>query len=337
MTDGEGGRIGGRRPYGFTGGILAALALGAILCTASVRAQSPTPPVATPPPASGAAAAPPPVAPPGIAPAQSTPVASPAAPPMEEPKSPPPVSDALLPSALPRDLSPWGMFLSAVTIVKMVIVGLAFASLATWTVWLAKTIELWNARRAARQGLEVLASVTSLRAAEKELAQTRSPVARFVAAAAGEADRSDGLAPEGVKERAATLLSRIETQAGRAIARGTGVLATIGATAPFVGLFGTVWGIMDSFIGISKTNTTNLAVVAPGIAEALLATAMGLLAAIPAVVMYNAFARAITGYRAQLGDAAAEVLRHLSRDLDRDAAPGQKEEAPIVPMRRPAE
>jgi biopolymer transport protein ExbB len=77
--------------------------------------------------------------------------------------------------------------------------------------------------------------------------------------------------------------------------------------------------------------------VAPGIAEALLATAMGLLAAIPAVVMYNAFARAITGYRAQLGDAAAEVLRHLSRDLDRDAAPGQKEEAPIVPIRRPAE
>ncbi len=122
-----------------------------------------------------------------------------------------------------------------------------------------------------------------------------------------------------MKDRAASLLSRIEAQAGRAIARGTGVLATIGATAPFVGLFGTVWGIMDSFIGISKTNTTNLAVVAPGIAEALLATAIGLFAAISAVVMYNAFARGITGYRAMLGDVAAEVLRHLSRDLDRDA------------------
>ncbi|MGH7185064.1 MAG: tonB-system energizer ExbB, partial [Pseudomonadota bacterium] len=207
----------------------------------------------------------------------------------------------------------------------------------TWTVWLAKTIELWRARRLARRGLEVLASAKSLRAAEKELAQTHSPVARFIAAAAGEAERSDGFAPEGVKERAAILLSRIEAQAGRAIARGTGVLATIGATAPFVGLFGTVWGIMDSFIGISKTNTTNLAVVAPGIAEALLATAMGLFAAIPAVVMYNAFARAITGYRAQLGDAAAEVLRHLSRDIDRDAAPPQKEDAPVVALRRPAE
>ncbi len=183
----------------------------------------------------------------------------------------------------------------------------------------------------------MLARAKSLRAAEKEFSRTRSPAARFVAAAAGEADRSNSLAPEGVKDRAAILLSRIEAQAGRAIARGTGVLATIGATAPFVGLFGTVWGIMDSFIGISKTNTTNLAVVAPGIAEALLATAMGLFAAIPAVVMYNAFARAIAGYRAQLGDAAAEVLRHLSRDLDREASPGQPEGAPVVPLRRPAE
>ena len=246
----------------------------------------------------------------------------------------------MLASALPRDLSPWGMFLNAVLPVKLVMVGLAFASLATWTVWLAKTLELWNAKRLARRGLEVLASATSLRAAEKELAkqpqQARSPLARFVAAAVGEADRSEGLASEGVKDRAATLLSRIEAQAGRVILRGTGVLATIGATAPFVGLFGTVWGIMDSFIGISKTNTTNLAVVAPGIAEALLATAMGLIAAIPAVVMYNGFARAITGYRAQLGDAAAEVLRHLSRDLDREDFP-RKEAAPVVRLRQTVE
>ena len=257
---------------------------------------------------------------------------------MEEPKSSPRLTDALLPSALPRDLSSWGMFkLSAVPIVKAVMVGLVFASLVTWTVWLAKTIELWIARRAARQGLEVLANAKSLRAAEKELAQMRSPVARFVAAAVGEADRSNGLAPEGVKDRAAILLSRIEAQAGRAIARGTSVLATIGATAVFVGLFGAVWGIMDSFIGISKTNTTNLAVVAPGIAEALLATAMGLFAAIPAVVMYNAFARAITGYRAQLGDAAAEVLRHLSRDLDRDVSSRQGGDAPVISLRQSAE
>jgi biopolymer transport protein ExbB len=112
-------------------------------------------------------------------------------------------------------------------------------------------------------------------------------------------------------------LSRIEAHAGRRMVKGTSVLATIGSTAPFVGLFGTVWGIMKSFIGISQAQTTNLAVVAPGIAEALLATAIGLVAAIPAVVVYNVFARSIGGYKALLSDASAEVMRHLSRDLDR--------------------
>ena len=101
--------------------------------------------------------------------------------------------------------------------------------------------------------------------------------------------------------------------------RGTGILASIGSTAPFVGLFGTVWGIMTSFVGIAKTQTTNLAVVAPGIAEALLATAIGLVAAIPAVVIYNVFARAISGYRQLLADASAEVRRLVSRDLDFEA------------------
>ena len=91
------------------------------------------------------------------------------------------------------------------------------------------------------------------------------------------------------------------------------MLATIGATAPFVGLFGTVWGIMNSFIGISKSQTTNLAVVAPGIAEALLATALGLAAAIPAVVIYNVFSRQIAGYRDLVGDASAEIMRWVSR------------------------
>jgi biopolymer transport protein ExbB len=325
-------RQAGGRLHDFARTILATLALGAILCAAPTLAQMSAPaqdaaPAAAPPPAAGAAVAPP----------DPAPAAVNAAPPAEASNPPPHVMDALLPSALPRDLSPWGMFLTAVPIVKAVMVGLAFASLVTWTVWLAKTIELWKAKRLARQCLEVLATAKSLRAAETELAQTPSPVARFVAAAVDEADRSNGLAPEGVKDRAAILLSRIEAQVGRAIARGTSVLATIGATAVFVGLFGAVWGIMDSFIGISKTNTTNLAVVAPGIAEALLATAMGLIAAIPAVVMYNSFARAITVYRAQLGDAAAEVLRHLSRDLDRDAAPRHKEDAEVVPLRHSAE
>ena len=131
------------------------------------------------------------------------------------------------------------------------------------------------------------------------------------------------LPAEGVKERIAAQLERIEAAAGRKISRGTGVLATIGATAPFVGLFGTVWGIMNSFIGISKAHTTNLAVVAPGIAEALLATALGLVAAIPAVVIYNVLRARIAGLSRALGDAAAEILRLVSRDLDR-AAPARQ-------------
>jgi biopolymer transport protein ExbB len=332
---------------GFKAAIPAAV-LAVFFCGGPVLAQpAPQPGPRATLPAGGSPVSPAEAVPSANAPAPAPQASAPttSAGPSAEAASPPPrLAEALLPSALPRDLSPWGMFLTARVPVKLVMIGLAFASLATWTVWLAKTIELWSAKRLARRGLAVLANATSLRAAEKLLAQQqgRAPMARFATAAAGEAGRSDGLAPEGIKDRAATLLSRIEAQAGRGIMRGTGVLATIGATAPFVGLFGTVWGIMDSFIGISKTNTTNLAVVAPGIAEALLATAMGLIAAIPAVVMYNAFARAITSYRAQLGDAAAEVLRHLSRDLDRETslqreACPQKDAAPVVPLRESAE
>jgi len=102
-------------------------------------------------------------------------------------------------------------------------------------------------------------------------------------------------------------------------------LASVGSVSPYVGLFGTVWGIMNSFIGIAKSQTTNLAVVAPGIAEALLATALGLVAAIPAVVIYNVFARSIAGYKAQVADASAQVLLLVSRDLDPQASPAQAE------------
>ncbi len=240
---------------------------------------------------------------------------------------------------LPHDLSPWGMFLAADIIVKVVMIGLAFASVVTWTVWLAKSLELFTARRRAQKQLMILASEDSLATAKAGFTGAKGAVAQMVAAAAGELERSASLSSEGIKERAAALIARIEARAGREMNRGTGALATIGATAPFVGLFGTVWGIMNSFIGISKTNTTNLAVVAPGIAEALLATAIGLVAAIPAVMIYNVFARSIATYRATLGDAAAEILRHLSRDLDRTAADAATDEADwrVVGMRQSAE
>jgi biopolymer transport protein ExbB len=220
---------------------------------------------------------------------------------------------------LPRDLSPWGMFLNADVVVKAVMVGLAFASLITWTVALAKGLEVMMAKRRLRRGLRVLVQARSLAEAGKQL-NARHTVAALIEAALAEVELSaDAADKEGIKERVALRLSRIEAEAGRRMTRGTGALATIGATAPFVGLFGTVWGIMNSFIGISKQHTTNLAVVAPGIAEALLATALGLFAAIPAVVIYNMFSRSIAAYRALYGDCTAEVLRLLSRDLDREA------------------
>jgi biopolymer transport protein ExbB len=217
---------------------------------------------------------------------------------------------------LPVDLSPWGMFQSADVVVKAVMIGLAAASVVTWTVWLAKTVELAAARRQVRRALETLEAADSLSAAALRLGGEAATVPALVRAAVGEVRHSADLPGEGIKERVVSRLERLEAAAGRAMTRGTGVLATIGATAPFVGLFGTVWGIMNSFIGISKAQTTNLAVVAPGIAEALLATALGLVAAIPAVVIYNVFARSISGYRLQLGDASAAILRLLSRELD---------------------
>jgi biopolymer transport protein ExbB len=210
--------------------------------------------------------------------------------------------------SIPRDLSPWGMFL---------MVGLAFASVITWTVLLAKGIEVWSAKRKARVGLAHLAKARSLSQAAEFSGEGEDDVNLLVAEALHEVRMSSDAGVDGLKERIASRLERQEAASRQRIVRGIGVLATIGATAPFVGLFGTVWGIMDSFIGISKTQTTNLAVVAPGIAEALLATAMGLVVAIPAVVIYNAFSRWIAGYRAQLGDASAALLRLVSRDLDR--------------------
>lgn len=223
--------------------------------------------------------------------------------------------DTSISAQLPHDLSPWGMFMAADWVVKAVMIGLAFASVVTWTVWLVKTFELLFVQRRLRVALRGFLGSASLDEARR--VAPSGPAGAMLRASDLEIMRSGDLPAEGIKERVSISLGRIEVAAGRAITRGTGLLATIGATAPFVGLFGTVWGIMNAFIGISKAQTTNLAVVAPGIAEALLATAIGLVAAIPAVVIYNHFSRQVSGYRVLMGDAAAEVLRLLSRDLDR--------------------
>jgi biopolymer transport protein ExbB len=229
----------------------------------------------------------------------------------------------LAPAMLPHDLSPWGMFLSADVVVQGVMIGLFFASIVTWTIGLAKSLELLAAHGSLRRSLAAVSTEATLAGALAQLQGRRSGLLkRMLDAATAELRQSrDAPSVAGIKERVASHLARIETAAGRSIIRGTGVLATIGSTAPFVGLFGTVWGIMNSFVGISKAQTTNLAVVAPGIAEALLATAIGLIAAIPAVIIYNQFVRWTAGYRQLAGDASAQVQRLVSRDLDRMSAP----------------
>jgi biopolymer transport protein ExbB len=235
----------------------------------------------------------------------------------------PPGDTAIAIGALPRDLSPWGMFLNADIIVKVVMLGLLFASLVTWTVWLAKNIELLRAMRCGRAALSILNGSRSLAEAGSRLNSSAAsePVARLLRTAAQEVQASPHPDRDALKERISWLLERVEAAASRRIGRGMGLLASIGATAPFVGLFGTVWGIMNSFIGISNAHTTNLAVVAPGIAEALLATALGLFAAIPAVVIYNMFSRQIGGYRAMLADGSALVMRLVSRDCEQVRLP----------------
>jgi biopolymer transport protein ExbB len=214
---------------------------------------------------------------------------------------------------LPRNLSPWGMFLNADLVVKGVMVGLALASLVTWTVWLAKTIELRSAKRLALRRIRMLEAGGGLGEAVRACGGKRDAVAQLVSSTAREAELSEDIVDDGFRERVALRLERVEAAMTQRVSRGAGILATIGATAPFVGLFGTVWGIMNAFIGISESQTTNLAVVAPGIAEALLATALGLVAAIPAVVIYNHLARVIAGYRTLLGDASAQLLLMVSR------------------------
>ncbi|MBZ9757578.1 tonB-system energizer ExbB [Mesorhizobium sp. ESP6-5] len=292
--------------HGLLAALVASLVLGATGATAQEQPAGSSPAVEAP-----------------AAPAQAAPAAMAPAQPAGQPSATAPAEAApagAMDLNLPHDLSPWGMFKAADIIVKAVMTGLAFASLVTWTIWLAKSLEIFGGKLRLRRAVRAIGDAATLKQASRALDRGGDPGALLVRAAEEEAALSanalDHVGGDGLKERVSSRLSRIEAAASRRMSRGTGLLATIGSTAPFVGLFGTVWGIMNAFIGISQAQTTNLAVVAPGIAEALLATAMGLVAAIPAVVIYNVFARSIAGYRQILADASAGVERLVSRDLD---------------------
>jgi biopolymer transport protein ExbB len=226
----------------------------------------------------------------------------------------------------PHDLSVWTMFVNADIVVKVVMLGLLAASVGTWTVLIAKTIELNRARRRVRHSIEQLQEARGLAEARLALGSTDPLAGALIAEALREFRLSSDLsASGGLKERVASSFAELERAEGLSVRRGTGLLASVGSTGPFVGLFGTVWGIMNSFIGISKAQTTNLAVVAPGIAEALLATAIGLFAAIPAVLIYNHLVRQTGAYLELVSNLSGELLRVVSRDLDRGA-----QQAPAV-------
>ena len=289
--------------------------------TTSSLAQQQTAPAAQQAPAlSQAPAIPAQAVPPLQAPVPSAAAQSAAAPVASDASAVPADGGKLLKSTAValRELSPWSMFLSADVLVKAVMIGLAFASLVTWTIFIAKMIELSVIQRKLRRALAMTSDARSLAEAQFALGSKGSVLSALLSAAMREARLSAGISSDsGIKERAASSFAEIVRAEARRVRLGMGVLATIGATSPFVGLFGTVWGIMNSFIGISKSQTTNLAVVAPGIAEALLATALGLVAAIPAVIIYNHFARVTKGYLELVGRASGAAGRLLSRDLDR--------------------
>lgn len=220
-----------------------------------------------------------------------------------------------------------GMFMGADIVVKAVILLLLAASVATWSVWIVKAIDIKGALRRLTDQVSCLEDAQTLEEAARRIESLRGGERSLIFSALEEraitAQRTvlHAGSCDGIKERVISRLDRLEARAAQGKYKGLGLLATVGATAPFIGLFGTVWGIMNSFIGISATQTTTLAVVAPGIAEALLATALGLVAAIPAVVLYNLSTRQITVYRTTLRDASAAVLRLLSRDLECEPAP----------------
>ena len=286
----------------FQASLAAALMLAAAWLVSPVSAQTQTQPAAP-----AQATAQPAAASPAPAPAAAPAAAAPAA-----------KADTAAIAPAMKELSPWVMFMSADVIVKAVMIGLAFASLMTWTVLIAKSIELSVASGRLRSALKKISEARSLAEAQMALGTKEGILPSFLAAALREARMSAGLSSDaGIKERAASSFSEIVRAEARRIRIGMGVLATIGSTSPFVGLFGTVWGIMNSFIGISKSQTTNLAVVAPGIAEALLATAIGLVAAIPAVIIYNHFSRVTKSYLELVSRASGAAGRLLSRDLDR--------------------
>jgi biopolymer transport protein ExbB len=261
---------------------------------------------------------------PAPAPAAATAPAADVAPPAADPAEP-----LVVGGESHGKMTPASMFMDSDLVVKTVMIGLVLASIFTWVLLLIKMFEFGALNRRTDRFLETFRQTRTIADMRKVATSDEfdgNPLADMAAAATDEIElsRQAGLTVTGDHSDAA--LVRIQAavgavQAGLAkrLSGGQQFLASTGATAPFIGLFGTVYGIMNSFIGIANTNTTNLAVVAPGIAEALLATGIGLFAAIPAVIFYNYFNTRISAYGTRSDGFSAELTNAISRNLDKGA------------------
>lgn len=218
----------------------------------------------------------------------------------------------------PDRLNPVKLFLDADIVVQLVMIGLILASIWTWMIIVSFVLRMGSVNRRCNAYERDFWNAENFDTYQRERRGDQVPLGKVAGAGLAEYKRNatGRVDPEGARQRVALSMNSAVGEEADKLSDRLNFLATVGSVAPFVGLFGTVWGIMGSFIGIANSNTTSLAVVAPGIAEALLATGIGLVAAIPAVVIYNALTRSITGYRALVGDAVALVMCHLSRDLD---------------------
>lgn len=238
-------------------------------------------------------------------------------------------AEGAAPAKAGHSLTPVGMFLAAGAVVKVVMIGLILASIFSWVLLITKIFEFGALNKQSDKFLEAFRGARSI----ADIARIGSseefegnPMADMAAAAAQEVElsRQAGLSVAGEHRdstlaRATYAINAVQASLVKRLSGGMVFLASVGSAGPFIGLFGTVYGIMTSFIGIANTNTTNLAVVAPGIAEALLATGIGLFAAIPAVIFYNYFQTRISGYGTRSEGFVAELMNAISRQLDKGA------------------
>ncbi|MBU3085433.1 tonB-system energizer ExbB [Acinetobacter seifertii] len=213
-------------------------------------------------------------------------------------------------------LSPLVLFQHADIIVKTIIILLVLASILSWIVWFGKNFELGKQRRFLLESTKNIVSITHITQTTQLSDFAANQIFQVAQNEFKNIEHQSIVIDSAVKERAIARIERITETEKQRLSMGVSILATIGAIAPFVGLFGTVWGIMHSFVSIAQSNVTNLSVVAPGIAEALFATALGLFAAIPSVILYNHIVRLINQHTLLLANFSTAVLCLLSSNID---------------------